>query len=132
MSAHNDLTMWNVVLDESETIGVLDWETAEPSALPLGDFFYAATDAVLAADRSANRLSAFESCFGAEGSHTAVVASLQQEVAQATQIEAQLAELAFHACWLRHAANEAAAGSGGRQFLDIARWLAQRVGRVPA
>lgn len=40
VSAHNDLTMANVLVAGSGSLGVVDWEAARADGLPLTDFFY--------------------------------------------------------------------------------------------
>jgi hypothetical protein len=40
------------------------------------------------------------------------------------RIEPDVVELCFHACWLRHAANEAARGDDPRPFAEILRRVA--------
>lgn len=131
VATHNDLTMWNVVVDDPNPLGVLDWETAEVRGLPLVDFFYSVTDAVAAGERYASRLGALRSCFARCGKHTELVARLQTRVATRVGVERPLAELAFHACWLRHAANERSAGVDGTEFAGIVQWLAANAGQVP-
>jgi hypothetical protein len=129
VAAHNDLTMWNVAVDEdASTIAVLDWETAAQS-LPLVDFFYAVTDAAAASERYASRLRAFESCFAPGGSRVSFVAQHQRRLAAAVGADPRLAELAFHSCWLRHATNERAERRDGGEFLKIVQWLARGVNR---
>ncbi len=56
------------------------------------------------------------------------LAPLCERLRVALDLSPELAELCFHACWLHHAANEAAAGSATRPFGEVVRWLAQRAG----
>jgi phosphotransferase family enzyme len=130
VATHNDLTMWNVLLDDRNSLGVVDWETAEDRGLPLVDFFYAVTDAAAAGNRYASRLGALRSCFVRGGEHTEFVAGLQDRVAAAVGMERPLAELAFHGCWIRHAANERSAKLGRSEFARIAHWLAGNTDQV--
>jgi hypothetical protein len=127
-ASHNDLTMWNVLLDRRGRLAIVDWEVAEDATLPLKDFFYAVVDAVAAARGYDDRLGAVKECFGHGGVHTASVSTLQASLATAIGASPQAVELSFHACWLGHAANElAAAGpSDPTPFRDIVQWLAQR------
>lgn len=125
VAAHNDLTMWNVVLGEDGHLGVLDWETAEECALPLVDVFYALVDAVAASRRYASRREAHEACFGEGGSRNGWAARLCERVAAAAGADERLLELAYHACWLHHARNELAGGTAG-EFVQIAQTLAAR------
>jgi len=126
VAVHNDLTMWNVVLDERGSMGVLDWGEAEERGLPLTDFFYAIADAAAACEGYEDRLDAVRSCFLPGGARAAVVMPVQDRVAAALGVAPPVVELCFHACWLRHAQNEQRAGvRGDGSFLDIVRWLAR-------
>ncbi len=127
VARHNDLTMWNVLLDAAGTIGVLDWAEAEATGLPLTDFFYSVADAAAACDGYRDRLAAVRDCFGDEGSRADTVARLQERLRMGLRLGPESVELSFHACWLQHARNEQrrAVASGG-EFLAIARWAALR------
>ena len=61
-ASHNDLTLWNVLLDGDGGIGIVDWEAAEEAAPPLKDFFYAAVDAVAATRGYRDRPAAARDC----------------------------------------------------------------------
>ena len=127
VATHNDLTMWNVLLDERGSIGVLDWAEAERAGLPLTDFFYALADAAAACDRYRSRLEAVRSCFERGGARTPAVAALEQRLSAPLGLTTAATELCFHACWLRHALNEQRAGHATeRPFLEIVRWQARR------
>ena len=67
VARHNDLTMWNVLLDGRGSIGLLDWAEAEDAGSPLTDFFYSVVDAAAACDAYRDRLAAVRSCFGSGG-----------------------------------------------------------------
>ena len=126
VAVHNDLTMWNVVLDEHASIGVLDWAEAEERGLPLADFFYSMADAAAACEGYGDRLDAVRSCFWPDGARAAVVLPMQHRVAAALGLAPPAVELSFHGCWLRHAQNEQRAeGAGDDSFLSIVRWLAR-------
>lgn len=126
VAQHGDLTMWNVVLDESERIGVLDWaDAADEGGLPLTDFFYAIADATLAARDCETRATAVRACFLANGQPRPSIAPLQARLSAALAVSAPATELCFHACWLHHARNEqAAVESGESEFLRVVEWLA--------
>jgi hypothetical protein len=129
VATHNDLTMWNVLLERQRAIGVLDWAEAADGGLPLTDFFYALVDAASACGGSASRLDALRSCFDAVGSRADAVATLRERLRGRLRLAPELVELAFHACWLRHARNELrATGSSEGPFQEIAAWLARRAG----
>ena len=105
-AAHNDLTMWNVLAQRRGSLGIVDWEVAQATALPLKDFPYAVADAVAATGRYADRLGAAMDCFGARGAHASRVQVLQAYLAGAVNAAPATVDLSFHACWLHHAANE--------------------------
>ena len=126
VAAHNDLTLWNVLIDGEGGIGVVDWEAAEVEALPLKDFFYLAVDAVAATRGYRDRPGAARECLARDGRRAPLVAGLQARMAATLGVEPELAVTALHACWLGHALNEhrAAGPSDARPFLEIVEWLA--------
>lgn len=106
VATHGDLTMSNVLLRSDGRLGIVDWEAAEPSGLPLTDFYYSVVDAAAAHGNYRDWPGAFERCFRLEGPTMAVVRLVEQRLARALEVTDEVATLAFHACWLRHAANE--------------------------
>jgi hypothetical protein len=134
VAAHNDLTMVNVLIaNDGGTggrmrLGVIDWENASANNLPLGDFFYAAVDAVAATRDYADRHAAFDACFITGGAWTELVGTLARRLRCNLNIPEDVATLCFHACWLQYAeqAREQPAGKEAHQFLHIAQTLAQR------
>lgn len=125
-ASHNDLTMWNVLVDDESGIGIVDWEAAEEATLPMKDFFYAAVDAVAATRGYRDRPRAARDCLGPGGERAALVAGLQSRIMTAVGVDPELSVISLHACWLGHALNEhhAARPSDGRPFLQIVEWLA--------
>jgi hypothetical protein len=121
VAAHHDLTTANVLVGES--LGIVDWDAAEAAALPLTDFFYAAADARAAADGFRDRVGAFARTFAADGTPAPDVEPLQARLVAALGLDPHVVRLSFHACWLRHAANELAQ-SGPGPFGEIARRVA--------
>jgi len=123
VSAHQDLTMANVLVGDDGSIGVVDWAAASPRALPLGDLVYALVDAQAAADRYTDPAASFARCFApgglAEGPLARAAASLG--------LDGAAVELCVHACWLGHARNEAARPEGTRPFLRILRRLVEEL-----
>jgi hypothetical protein len=105
-AAHNDLSMWNVVVANDGRIGVVDWEAASTRSLPLVDFYYAAVDATAATRGYADRLRAFTGVFGDASVPSGRTAELESIVLNGLSIDRTCARLAFHACWLHHAVNE--------------------------
>jgi hypothetical protein len=125
VTAHHDLTTRNVLVQGPQGLGIVDWEEAEASTLPLTDFYYATTDAVLAA-AGGSRLEAFRACFTPGGRYARPVLALLRQHSEALGAEPPVIALTFYACWLRHARNERVAAQEGQPhpFLDIVRWIA--------
>ena len=120
VGVHHDLTMWNVLLDDDGGLGVVDWEGAEGSGLPLGDFLYAAVDAVAATRAYHDRQAAFEQCFSPGGAHRATVARLRDRLVRALGLTDEQATVCVHACWLRHAVDPRRTDHADREpFLRI-------------
>lgn len=134
VASHNDLTMANVLRAPTDELAVVDWETAEPAGLPLADFWYAAVDVVAAGDGYADRARAFAECFAPAGRYHALVARHSADIAGALHVDRRWLHACFHACWLRHAANEQTAARPGaaRPFLAIARALGPALSLAPA
>jgi hypothetical protein len=126
VAAHNDLTMWNVRLGADGALGILDWAEADSESLPLTDLFYAVADAAAACDGYRDRIAAARSCFEPGGARTATVGPLTERAIAALSLSRAAADLCFHACWLRHAANERAMDGADGPFAEIVRWLAHR------
>jgi aminoglycoside phosphotransferase len=127
VATHGDLTMVNVLLDGGDAPGIIDWETAEPAGLPMADFFYAAVDAVAAASGYADRLAAWEACFGPDGAARPAIARWERGLAAALGLDADQIAFAFHATWLRYALAERQerAKAVPDEFLRIAQRAAQ-------
>ena len=126
VATHNDLTMWNIFLGERGLISVIDWEAAREQALPLVDFVYAVTDAVLLAGGCVDRAKAFEACFTPGGAYEHFSAKLLGRLRRAVQMPDELADLCVHACWLHHAVNEYHSNRppDSRPFLKVVQRLA--------
>jgi phosphotransferase family enzyme len=124
--AHNDLTMSNVLLLDSERFGVIDWETAGEEQLPMMDFYYMVADAAAATQHYQDRELAFEKCF-LSGNYVTEVAKLGSGLEKSMGISKNLSLLCFHACWLHHAANEQSQSevSQRRPFLGILQKVAK-------
>jgi hypothetical protein len=131
--AHNDLSVWNVVLDKHRALGVLDWEEACAEGLPLVDFFYAKIDAVMCSRRDSNRLAAVQACFTPPGAYYNTCSELLRRLKHAVAVPDELVDLCFHACFLSHAANELARDPCSReqQFLSVAAWTAEHRDELP-
>lgn len=124
-AGHGDLTLHNILVKDDLPLGVVDWEAAEPESFALEDFFYVAVDLAMTVDRT-SRLSAFQACFTPGGRHADVVKQLCQHMMGELDLDPAHAELAFHACWIGHAANEVRRNGArnDRPFLNIVRWYA--------
>lgn len=125
VTAHNDLTMWNLLLGSRGQLGVVDWESARENDLPFVDFFYAMADGITIAHRFADPARALEACFVAGGAHERSAKELLMRLRRVVRMSDDMVEVCFHACWLRHAANEckSAETSDPRPFLKIVQWL---------
>lgn len=132
VTAHNDLTMWNLVLGEDEQLGVVDWESARENDLPFVDLFYAVVDAIAIARGFDDRSRVLESCFVAGGAHERFIRELLMRLRRFVRAPDDMVELCFHACWLHHAANERRRGdpSDPRPFFKIVQWLVLNRPRV--
>lgn len=130
VATHNDLTVWNILVDEQGRLGIVDWEAAREEFFPLVDFYYVMLDAVVTA-RHMKRVEAFRACYAPGGAYTHIVDGILDRMKKSLQISPDWAEVSLHACFLHHAANEArAAGAGDpRPFMEIVEWLAQTVNR---
>src|SRR5256886_1633531 len=121
VAAHNDLTAANVLVDENDRLGIVDWEHAAPDCLPLGDLAYAAADVAAAVAGYRDRPEAFAACFAPGGAFAGLTRELLHGAARSRGIDAVAVELCLQACWLRHADNELRklGGEGERPFLAI-------------
>jgi len=106
VATHNDLTMANVLICADGGLSVVDWEAAKPATLPLLDYYYAFVDAFVASDRNQDRLQAFLSSVVRPTERSIVFHSRVRRLSQALNLSADVVRLAFHACWIGHAANE--------------------------
>jgi hypothetical protein len=126
VATHHDLTMANVLIDEPDILGVIDWETGMSESWALVDFYYAVTDAVRIAQGYPDWLEAVKACYQENGLYTQDVKCWEERLRSAIGILPNLAELCFHVCWLHHALNEHRVSHPGepRPFLQIVQWLA--------
>jgi hypothetical protein len=104
-AAHNDLTMWNVVVSGDAAIGVLDWESAG-TALPLMDLFYVLADAVAATGGYRDRRAAFRACFHADGPRARWARAVVDASARELSLGPDAVALSFRLCWVQHAADD--------------------------
>ena len=124
VAAHNDLTMANVI-DGSPQLGILDWEAADPTGLPLTDLWYALTDAVSRGQRITHTEAVEALALGGDPIPS-WLSSAPTDLAESLAVPANETLLAFHACWLHHAANELARGDSHGRFLAVVHAVATR------
>jgi hypothetical protein len=124
VAAHNDLTMANL-LDAGDRIGVVDWEAAAPSRLPLTDLWYALADGVANAHRVTHADAVEALALGRAPAPDALAAAPGQ-LARGLSLTPEQAELAFHGCWLNHASNELRRGESDGPFLAVVQAVASR------
>lgn len=126
-SAHNDLTMANILLDSDGELGIVDWETGREECWPLVDFYYAITDAMMCANGKMDRRQAVQACFSNGGEYHRHAQAWEARLIAAIHLSPRNADLCFQACWLHHAFNEQNVDlplSAPRPFLKIVQWLA--------
>jgi hypothetical protein len=119
VAAHNDLTTANVLVARDRPLGIVDWESARAEDLPVADLIYAVADAEAAAHGFSDRVAAFVASLDRQAEHEA-------HLTRALELDPLVADVCFHACWLRHAANERAAGGEAAPFLEIVRTIGAR------
>jgi thiamine kinase-like enzyme len=126
VATHNDLTMVNVFVAQSGALGVVDWEAARERDLPLVDFYYGAADAAAAGTRYADRPAAFREQFEESARAGSLARQLEARLTRTLDLSPAAVELAFHACWIRHALTEQRTSEdpAPRPFLEILRSVA--------
>jgi Ser/Thr protein kinase RdoA (MazF antagonist) len=122
-AAHNDLTMANVLIAE-DGIGIVDWENAARSGLPLRDLWYALVDALVRA-QGISHASGLAQLVLAGRETPRRLAVAPAVLARTLALGEDQALTAFHACWLAHAANEVRRGTMRGPFVEIIRALAE-------
>jgi aminoglycoside phosphotransferase (APT) family kinase protein len=101
VSAHNDLTSVNLLVNGDRGLGLVDWGNAQSECLPLGDLVYASADLSAAVNGYRDRLASFD-----RGALHDVGSELLERAVRMLGLEAKIVDLCLHACWLQHAANE--------------------------
>lgn len=117
VAVHNDLTMTNVVV-AGHRIGIVDWEAADSVGLPLTDLIYALTDAVVRTAGCSPAQALWQQLHNS-GSAPATIRGLTGYHASALGLTDLHREVAFHSCWLHHAAEELKRGVTGGPFSEI-------------
>jgi hypothetical protein len=131
-SAHNDLTMWNILIDDQWQIGLVDWNSARENCFPFVDLLYAMTDAAMIASGYKERLKAFHECFSWGGRYSAFIKQALFELQAKLEIPKDILDLSFHVCFIGHAANEQKSAESGDplSFLEIVRYLSNNRNEV--
>jgi hypothetical protein len=124
VAVHNDLTMANV-LDRARQIGIIDWEVADSAGLPTTDLWYALADGAARAGRISHA-DAVEALVVGGGRIPDWFGGAPTELSVALAVPPDERILAFHACWLHHAANELARGERDGRFLAVVRAVATK------
>lgn len=123
-AAHNDLTFDNV-LDDPAGVGILDWEDATESGLPLADLWYALADGVARAARTTHA-AAVDAILAHRAPGAPALSRLPDRHAAALDLPPDQSLLAFHACWIAHADDELERGAGEGRFTAVLRMVATR------
>jgi hypothetical protein len=118
-------------VERDQPPGVIDWETAQPSFLPLADFVYAAVDAVAAIDDYRDRPGAYAACFVPGGRYTHLVAQLQNQLIEKLGLTGDEVTLCCHAAWISFALAERreSAKAIPDEFLQIVQQAATALGK---
>lgn len=126
VTAHNDLTLWNVLVEPGESIGIVDWREAAPAALPLTDPFYMLVDALRVA-RRVSPVEAFHACFSPQGPYHRLALKSVERFTRSLELPPVYANICLQACFLHHAVNEQRErdATEPHPFLEIAQALAQ-------
>lgn len=129
---HRDCSPWNVVLDEHDAPGLLDWESAEPRGLPGLDLAYFLANCAFVLDgalESGETRASFERLLDPTTPHGAIAAHCESEYRQALAIDAEdFARLRLLA-WLVHSHSDhvhltmAAAGELSAEALRASTYL---------
>jgi hypothetical protein len=127
VATHGDLTTSNILVSSAGDLGLVDWEAATESGLPLGDLLYCLVDAARIVGRYRDRAEAFRSCFEPSGRYWNDVHEAEMRLRQVLQISRSYAILCLHGSWLQHARNEQiqAGAAGPWPFLRIVEHLAR-------
>jgi hypothetical protein len=125
--AHNDLSMWNVLLDKQGQIGVVDWNSAREKCFPYIDLLYAMTDAAMIATGHKQRIKAFKECFTRNGKYSSFTKQILCDLQAHLDIPRVVLDISFHICFIGHAFNEQKWSEPDEplQFLEIVRYLSQ-------
>jgi hypothetical protein len=100
---HNDLGTWNIMSRGGSDFTALDWESANPSGLPLWDLWYFLADALRMLDgESAADDRAFARLFRGEAKASFELFRWTRTAVEALAIPAQAVGKLATLCWLHH------------------------------
>jgi hypothetical protein len=100
---HNDLGTWNIVSDGGADFTAVDWESANPSGLPLWDLWYFLADALRLLDgEEAADSGAFARLFRGEAAASPELFRWTRIAVEALAIPAQVVGKLATLCWLHH------------------------------
>jgi hypothetical protein len=100
---HNDLGAWNVVSDGGSDFTAVDWESANPSGLPLWDLWYFLADALRLLDgEDADEGRSFARLFRGEAAASSELFRWTRAAVDAMGIPAETVGKIATLCWLHH------------------------------
>lgn len=122
---HGDFSSPNLLLDDQDRLGVVDWELADPHGLPMADLFFFLTYVAFARTNAVNlqqQLQAVRQVFFDPNSWAR---SVLLDYAGQTGIPAAWLSRLFLLTWIRYLANMIRRLTGGEAQLseETARWL---------
>ncbi len=122
---HGDFSSPNLLLDDQDRLGVVDWELADPHGLPMADLFFFLTYVAFARTNAVNlqqQLQAVRQVFFDPDSWAGPVL---RDYAGQTGIPAVWLSRLFLLSWIRYLANMIRRLGGGEAPLsgETARWL---------
>jgi hypothetical protein len=109
---HNDLGPWNIVSDGGSEFTAVDWESANPSGLPLWDLWYFLADALRLLDgEDAADGVAFARLFRGEAASSPELFRWTRTAVEALRIPSQAVGKLATLCWLHHGLSHEARGA---------------------
>jgi len=106
---HGDPGAWNLLVMPSGRVAFLDWESAEPSGMPLWDVFHMMRSFATLASRTAGKkdtLAAFSEHFLADGPSNAFLVDATARYCERVGVAAEFVEPLFYGCWMHRALKE--------------------------
>lgn len=136
--AHQDLGTWNILVDESDDITVVDWESAVISGMPIWDLLYLLTDGLALLDGARTHTERAEHAIALHAGalpRSALLFRLLIEAAGDLDLPFDAIGRLATLCWLHHAGSRATRvrrgiGAGNTEVPAAARlgeqWLSDR------